>query len=124
MARAVAGALFQLARLASISTSAMALSLDTKSSVVAITWASNLNVANVSLPSLLTEALALEAISMSRAVGNHLASLSTTVESRPSLEALAGKTLTQTMTRANRLARAVRLRTVNTSSLRAEALSV
>jgi len=102
----------------------MALSLDAKSSVVAIARTRDFNVANVSLPSLLAVALSLEAIAMTRAVGNHLASLSGAVKSRPSLGALARESLAQSVTRAHGLTRAAWLRAVNTSSLGAEALSI
>lgn len=76
---AVGRALLTLASKTSITTSAVAFSPDAQSTVTAVTWAGRLDLTDVTLPTLLAEALALEAISVSRAVRNHLAAFQSTV---------------------------------------------
>jgi len=122
--RAIVWAFLKFACNTPITTSAVAFSSYTKSSVVAVTRAWRLNMANISLPALFAEALALKAIAVSRAVGNHLATLCSAIKPRPPFEALARKPLAKSVPRANGLTRAVWLRAINASSLSAEALSI
>jgi len=124
IAGAVGWALFTLTSEASITTSAVTLSSDTESSITAITGAGSLNLANVTLPALLTEALSLKAITMTGTVRNHLASFKSTVWARPTLLALASRSFTNTVVGAGGSSRAKRARAINTRSLSAETFSI
>lgn len=68
MSRAVEGALLNFAADSTIARSAVALALDAKATVVAVARAWGGNVTNITLPSLLAEALAFEAVAVSGAV--------------------------------------------------------
>lgn len=101
----------------------MALALHTQTAVIAVSRASCLNMANITLPSLLTEALSLEAVPVSRAVGNHLATLCGTVDTSPTAVTHALQTIALAMTSARWSSGAEGKGAVHTSACGAEALA-
>lgn len=121
---AVGRALLSLTRNTTVATATMALSLNAQTSVAAIAGTRCLDLTDITLPSFLAEALSFKAISMSRAVGNHLAALKRAIGTRPSLLASTRRSFTDTMSTTRGGSGAKRARAINTGSSSAEALSV
>lgn len=121
---AVGRALLSLTRNTTVATATMALSLNAQTSVAAIAGTRCLDLTDITLPSFLAEALSFKAISMSRAVGNHLAALKRAICTRPSLLASARRSFADTVSTTCGSTWAKRTRAIDTGSSSAEALSV
>jgi len=124
VARAVERALFALASFSAIATAAMTLATDAQTAIIAVARAEGFNMANITLPTLFTEALAFEAVAMTRAIGHHLASFGGTISTRPAFLALTSGISADAIARARWVARTEGLRAINPSSNAAEALAM